>query len=252
MITDAADMIKSLNGQYIGIVLWEGKSFFDGSPIACIATGINKKSSNPKTGSMVQTWIIRTDMHPVEAVKSGRDDAICGTCPYKSGGPCYVKQWQAPAAVYRAYHANRYIKPHQYDASILPEVFRDHMVRIGSYGDAGAMPNIWAPILRHVRGFTGYTHAWATRPDLMLICMASVDASDYDAAKQRGWRTFRVRTDDNDRKANEVNCGASREAGKVTTCAECRMCSGLWHKSSRDIAITDHAAGYKGRVKIAA
>ena len=44
-----------------GVVLYEGPSVLDGAPIAVIAT---LKSANVKTGDMIQTWIIRSDMHP--------------------------------------------------------------------------------------------------------------------------------------------------------------------------------------------
>lgn len=231
---------KIKRGEKAGIVLWTGKSLYDGSPIACIATGIVHRSKNGKTGHMVQTWIIRTDIPPTDALKTGQDKAVCGECPYASGNGCYVTVFHAPLAVYKAFHNGRYIMPNEYRKSALPVVFRGLNVRIGSYGDAAAMPNIWANILKYVRGFTGYTHGWRQRPDLLLYCMASVDATDYAIAKNAGWRTFRVRSNNSDRLPNEAQCGASKEAGKVTTCADCRMCSGLWHKSNRDIVITAH------------
>jgi hypothetical protein len=46
------------------IVLYRGPSLLDGSPIVAIAT---IGSTNVKTGPMVQTWILRADMNPLEA-----------------------------------------------------------------------------------------------------------------------------------------------------------------------------------------
>jgi hypothetical protein len=43
-----------------GVVLYEGPSELDGKPIVVVATF---NSVNDKTGNMVQTWIIRSDMH---------------------------------------------------------------------------------------------------------------------------------------------------------------------------------------------
>ena len=47
-----------------GFILYEGASMLDGAPIVVIAT---MKTSNRKTGDMVQTWILRSDVNPVEA-----------------------------------------------------------------------------------------------------------------------------------------------------------------------------------------
>ena len=62
--------------------------------------GIRTASANPKTGDMIQTWILRSDMHPLEAIKSGSDYGICGSCIHRGsydefGNPidprtCYV------------------------------------------------------------------------------------------------------------------------------------------------------------------
>lgn len=56
-------------------VIYQGPSLIDGSPIVCIAI---IGSGNVKTGSMIQTYIIRSDISPMEASKSGLDYAICG------------------------------------------------------------------------------------------------------------------------------------------------------------------------------
>ncbi len=55
-----------------GFIMWEGASVLDGSPIVCIAT---LETSNKKTGAMVQTLIIRTDMSPIEGSKAKKDGA---------------------------------------------------------------------------------------------------------------------------------------------------------------------------------
>ena len=64
-------------------ILWAGRSAIDGSPIALVATGLGRSSRNEKTGGIVQTWIIRTDMSPTDAVATGADAAICGDCPHR-------------------------------------------------------------------------------------------------------------------------------------------------------------------------
>ena len=66
-----------------GVVLYRGPSRLDGAPIVVVATGLQRPSENEKTGPMVQTWILRSDEHPVSAVHSGADASICGDCPLR-------------------------------------------------------------------------------------------------------------------------------------------------------------------------
>ena len=56
-----------------GYILWRGPSLLDGSPIVVIAI---KKSGNRKTGRMLQTYILRADQTPVEAIRSGAGAAL--------------------------------------------------------------------------------------------------------------------------------------------------------------------------------
>ena len=84
-----------------GLVLHEGPSPIDGEPIVSIAT---LHSNNRKTGDMVQIWILRQDMAPMEAIKSGGDRSICGGCPHRGTGTkrsCYVNVFRAPAAIWQ-------------------------------------------------------------------------------------------------------------------------------------------------------
>ena len=63
------------------IKVWEGPSLLDPSVIIMmVVTGLVTASSNHKTGDMLQTWIMRKDMPPHEAVKTGHDYAVCGDC----------------------------------------------------------------------------------------------------------------------------------------------------------------------------
>ena len=102
-----------------GAVLWRGASLIDGAPIVVIATGLAQGSSNSKTGAMVQTYILRADVSPVDAVRTGQDSAICGTCVHRGrddgsgtgrhvGRTCYVNVGQGPRAVWAAWKRGRY------------------------------------------------------------------------------------------------------------------------------------------------
>ena len=65
-----------------GRVLYEGPSMLDGVPIVVIATGFAESSANDKTGAMIQTWILRQDIPPHHAFKSGEGSSVCGGCPH--------------------------------------------------------------------------------------------------------------------------------------------------------------------------
>jgi hypothetical protein len=79
-----------------GFILYEGASELDNAPIVVIAT---MSTNNRKTGKMVQVWILRSDIDPIEAFKSKADYSICGNCPqrWSLGGACYVNIGQAPS-----------------------------------------------------------------------------------------------------------------------------------------------------------
>ena len=93
-------------------IIYQGPSLLDGSPIVVIALA---KSSNKKTGDMVQTYIIRSDMDPLKASKYGYDYAICGDCKHRGEADpdgtgkqakkrsCYVTLFHGPLQVYKSY-----------------------------------------------------------------------------------------------------------------------------------------------------
>ena len=63
-----------------GYVIYKGASLIDGKPIVVIA---NISSVNAKTGNAIQTTILRDDIDPLLANKTGEDYSICGTCPHE-------------------------------------------------------------------------------------------------------------------------------------------------------------------------
>ena len=67
-----------------GRVVWEGESRLDGAPIVLIVTGFSQKSANRKTGRMLQSYILRRDVAPLEAVRTGLDTSVCGGCRHRS------------------------------------------------------------------------------------------------------------------------------------------------------------------------
>jgi hypothetical protein len=60
---------------------------YDEDNIIVLLSGLKTPSRNIKTGPMLQTCIIRSDIHPTEALKSGQDELICGSCIHRLKTP---------------------------------------------------------------------------------------------------------------------------------------------------------------------
>lgn len=215
------------------MIIFEGPSQLDGTPIVCIAT---TGSQNHKTGPMVQTWILRRDVAPEAAAIDGSDAAVCGACPLRGivkrlpNGEqvnrfrgCYVFVGQAPQKVWESYRSERYSA-----ADI--RTFEGRTVRMGAYGDPCAVPlSIWSEVAAAAASWTGYTHQWREPQfqDYRRLLMASVESEGAAvAARRRGWRTFRVAATGELPVAGEFHCPASAEQGYRATCESCGSCDG--------------------------
>ncbi len=238
-----------------GIILYDGPSVLDGAPILVAASGIKNPSRNPKTGPMIQVWIILRDVAPHIAVRTGADVSICGLCPHRGiqvtmpngaqatkGRTCYVIPFMAPRNVYEECRKGSYASVTLVSAR---EIFAGRRVRIGAYGDPAAVPlAVWDTVLRDAQAITGYTHQWRDcDAGLAQYCMASADtAAERGLAKARGFRVFRVKRADESRFKGEVVCPASAEAGQKTNCDKCLACGGLSAKANADIVIDVHGS----------
>lgn len=228
-----------------GFIIYQGPSRLDGQPIVVIAL---MSSTNRKTGPMLQTYILRSDVDPIEAVHRGADVSICGDCRHRGNGDgtgrsCYVVLMHGPRQVYKAYRAGRYAA--MTAPADISGIGAGRAVRIGTYGDPAAVPTcVFAALTQRAAMWTGYTHQWRRRPSLRPFAMASVDSpAEAQEAQAKGWRTFRVRTVEQRIAANEVTCPASREAGYRTQCIRCGLCQGTRSGARRSIVIAAHGTG---------
>lgn len=253
-----------------GVVLYEGPSLLDGKPIVVIAIGLNNKSKNSKTGGMVQTYILRSDVSPIEAIRDGSDESICGNCELRGTveivtkgrakgqkrnrkRKCYVNVGQGPTIVFKTYKRGGYPRYnpmcHYFSVEAL---FPKRKVRLGTYGDPAAAPEwVWEEALRDTEGWTGYTHQWRDPRFAYLKkwCMASVtDWASRCEAMADGWRTFRVSMPNEKlmqmgmgmKYAKEAVCPASAEAGRKLTCDTCLACHGTARGVKGGIVIQAH------------
>lgn len=200
----------------------------------------------------MQTWILRADVAPHEALHSGEDRSVCGDCPLRpltakgTGKPlCYATCSGGRGAIVNLWRS--------FDAGNIPEYRPDEaaemllgrQVRIGSYGDPAAIPlPVWESLIRKCAGAIGYTHQWRTcPPEYAALVMASVETPEgRKEARERGYRTFRIRQGGNPKLRDEVVCPGSAEAGKKLTCGACMACSGTASGRRSDIVIIAHGS----------
>jgi hypothetical protein len=240
----------------LGYIAYEGPSKLDGAPIVVIINKIDAPSANDKTGALVQSFIIRSDINPIEALKTGADASICGQCIHRpilaaelGEAPCYVNVGRSVLAVYNAYKRGRYVKV---SPKKLARILAGKKLRIGTYGDGAAAPvSLWQTLTMYTLDHVGYTHQWQ-RPGFdhfawSTLVMASADTADEALeAQELSYRTFRVSIG-LDKRVGEISCPASAEAGKKTTCENCMLCAGQM-KAAKNIVIADHARGHARRV----
>ena len=237
-----------------GYVIYRGPSLLDGRPIVAVAI---TKSRNSKTANMVQTYIIRADIDPRDASRTGEDFSICGTCPHRGiASPnkatgladrrsCYVVMGQGPLQVYKSLVAGKYpdaTKP----LEIVPHG-KGRMVRLGTYGDPAAVPSyVWKWLVSEAAGHTAYSHQATTQGaafDPQLYMRSADSLSEAAFAWGKGQRTFRIIGDQREvMQGREILCPASEEAGRKTTCVKCGLCGGASVKA-KSIAIVAHGAG---------
>ncbi len=234
-----------------GIILYDGPSQIDGKPIVVILTGLVRGSANPKTGTMLQTWILRKDVHPMDAMVTGEDESICGDCIHRPKKhedgtftrSCYVLPF-GPNGVWEAFHRGIYVP---YQPARHNRLMR-RAIRFGSYGDPAAAPySLWSKLARLATRRTGYTHAWryCDQRFAKLVMASCEHESDANEASSKGWRTFRVKMADDRTMANEIVCPASKEAGQKRTCLSCAACKGSGN--GRNVVIDVH--GRQGHVE---
>jgi len=225
-------------------IIYKGPSLLDGKPIVVIATYSDR---NTKTGKVLQTYIIRSDISPLEASKSGEDFSICGDCKFRGTATtdpdrrqavkrdCYVNLGQGPTIVYKSFVRGVYPMANTWQIKTLGA---DRIVRIGTYGDPAAVPSwLWEQLLKQCKSWLAYSHQSGWRPD---IAMQSADTmAEAVEHWKSGHRTFRVIADLGDLDTTkEILCPASKEAGRRVQCTACKLCKGS--SPAKSIAIVQH------------
>ena len=217
-----------------GVTLNIGPSDLTGDTISTIAVF---NSSNEKTGNVVQVYYLPVAEHPIDAIKSGLDTAVCGDCPLKpsESNACYVRKYHGPARVWTTFKASRYPlykDLSQANKNKVLSILKSKSIRLGAYGDPASDLETSMFLANLAPQITAYTHEWRNVPQLKTFCMASVDSTDeYMQAKDSGWRTYR-HTTENTAFDNEIVCP---HKSHNVQCIDCGLCSGTASYSTRDI-----------------
>jgi hypothetical protein len=126
----------------------------------------------------------------------------------------------------------------------LATIGQDKDVRIGTYGDGGAVPQyIWDSLISKAKKHTAYCHQY-DNPNSSFDPMIYMVSADNLSTAQKHWglgnRTFRVIQDVSEvDKSKEILCPASKEMGRRVQCSSCMLCGGSQVKA-KSIAIVQH------------
>jgi hypothetical protein len=234
------------------VIVWQGPSEIDGTPLVLILTWhsentkTNKGEKKDAADGMIQTWILRQDVAPIDAIQSGADYSYCGTCIHRPNEygqrTCYVRLTHGPKGVWDSYHVGNMAWMTEQDYAKLAESGKG--LRMGSYGDPAAVSfEVWQKLLQFAKFNTGYTHrdlADANVAKFRGFVMASCETQrEVDYAKEHGFRSFRVDgqgtvTID---LPHTIECRATA-VGKG--CDECKLCGMAGERTQLDIWLPAH------------
>jgi hypothetical protein len=215
-----------------------GFTLYRSEEVVVIAT---LRTTNRKTGNMVQVWILDPTTDPVTSVKTGKDaSTVCKGCKFASGNGCYVNVGQAPLAVWKGYHKGIYpfLGKKYFDV-----VFGGRKVRFGAYGNPSLIPlDIVSAIAKAAKGWTGYFHDWHLMPKEKSkaygkFFMASTETdSSRCKASDMGLRYFHVSPN---QPRDTIECLSD---AKGISCAECQLCQGLAKSRLKSVWINPHGS----------
>ena len=235
-------------------IIWQGFSPVNGEAIMAIVSGLKTPSDNDKTGPMAQIDILVADEHPIEATKTGADEAVCGACPLRPDRlgkrVCYVNLGFGPASKFRASVRGSYemITPYQLGVIL---AYRNRGVRFGSYGDPAMLPYEVAETILRVSGVkhTSYTHQWMESwfdARHLSYSMASVDAVNTVSklhAIHPDARYYMLVDSYDSLPAATIACPSNSDkrnddGSRKVTCADCGLCAGA-AKQAKNVAIVE-------------
>jgi len=115
------------------------------------------------------------------------------------------------------------------------------LVRFGAYGEPVLLgENVVSELKKLGKNHTGYTHQFSKKEFNWAASYFMASAHNLEQslkALELGYRSFLVAESI---KSDAVNCPASKESGKKTTCVKCSLCNGSAGNSKKDVYILQH------------
>lgn len=216
----------------------------------CINVIQLKPSQNSKLGYGIIIGTYHFSIEQVEKLSLKYDKDNCFECPYSynsGSGKCYThKGLQRLGLNSMLKRLNKLFNQNQiknYDFEIYQNFISNiskidiSITRFGVYGEPIMLDLfIIEDLIKLSKNYTGYTHQWNEKNKIYSkYFMASTHSYlENRVAKSLGFRTFQTET------KQGINCPASIESGKKTTCINCALCSGSMGKGKTDIYISEH------------
>tara|TARA_R110000803_G_scaffold191759_1_gene254455 strand:- start:682 stop:1392 length:711 start_codon:yes stop_codon:yes gene_type:complete len=214
----------------------------------------NKKISDGKP--LVQTYTFSRDQYNLATTSKGfgmkrffaLDGSNCMDCKFsgnQGSGGCYThkfNQYVGFLSMLRSIKLDQLTPVTSDKVSEIIELSRDTYVRFGTYGEPSLMPlSIIKSMTESASSWTGYTHQHDKEfaqgyKDYFMASTHTEEESDNRSAD--GWRSFIAL--DNGSDADAISCPASAEAGFVSNCAKCSLCSGAKGKGKKNVKILLH------------
>ena len=204
-------------------------------------------TSNSKTGSMVQNYILPESwILSSENIENLSDKEICFDCTHGQSKEktCYVRSKMSNLGLISKVRSFRKLGlenipefSEKIEAKLLGKI-NGKAVRFGAYGEPILLgEDLVQKITKKAKFWTGYTHQWHKNNWAKNYFMASVETERLaEASHKLGFRSFFVGQTEN---KNFVTCPASKEAGRKTTCENCKLCMGTQSKA-KSVTILPH------------
>ena len=179
------------------------------------------------------------------------DGAVCFDCPFAvSAGAklsaCYTHKMNQYSGFLSSLRSIRtsveWDEIPEFSAEIaetLCELSKGKYIRFGTYGEPSLIPvDLVSSLCLVAKNWTGYTHQWGKKPEYSPYFMASCHSEGQAKyAESKGWRSFIAAKE---AIQGTVNCPASEESGKKSTCSKCGLCSGTTGKGRKNVYILQH------------
>ena len=214
----------------------------------------NKKISDGKP--LVQTYTFSKEQYHLATTSKGfgmkkffaLDKSNCMDCKFSGNqgqGGCYTHKFTQYVGFLSML---RSIKIEQLTPITLSKVVsiinmcKDTYVRFGTYGEPSLIPLTMVKSMVDVASnWTGYTHQHDKlfAQEYKDFFMASTHTQEESTNRSSdGWRSFIALETGTD--ADAISCPASKEAGGLSNCSKCSLCSGAIGKGKKNVKILLH------------